>query len=181
MVMPPMRTSSNLPFSNTRTSSGSSKRFRTVSSVAITPSRVGYAETSCITLVHIRRSFQKSSVTSASRRLNAPHSSVQPSNAKRVRRPGNLAKARLMHTPEHFIWRRKALHRCRQIRVWTSYSREQRPDCGKYFLEINAVAVSDQAARLSEIQDAAFSAGSEHPRNFAQSRVVVGQVSKTKC
>src|SRR5208282_677277 len=38
MVMPPMRTSSNFPFSNVRTSSGSSKRFRTVSSIAITPS-----------------------------------------------------------------------------------------------------------------------------------------------
>src|ERR1700681_447651 len=86
-----------------------------------------------------------------------------------------------MHTPEHFIWRRKALYRCRQIRVWTSHSREQRPDCGKSFLEENALAVSDQAARLSEIQDAAFSAGSEHPRDFTQSRVVVGQVSETEC
>src|SRR5205807_3911021 len=45
----------------------------------------------------------------------------------------------------------------------------------------DAVAVPDQAVRLSEIQDAAFSAGSEHSRNFTQSRVIVGQVSKTEC
>src|ERR1700674_2139053 len=124
---------------------------------------------------------QNSSVTSASRRLSAPHSPVQSSNAKRVRRPGNLAKARLMHTPEHFIRRRKALYRCRQICVWTSHSREQRPDCGKNFLKIDTITVPDQAARLSEVENAALSAGSEHPRNFTQSRVVVGQVSKTKC
>src|SRR6202521_4171574 len=155
MVMPPMRTSSNFPFSNTRTSSGSSKRFRTVSSIAITPPRL--------------------------RQLNAPHAPVQTRDAKCVRRPGNLAKSRLMHAPEHFIRRRKALDRGRQICVWTSHSRKQRSDCGKNFLEIDTIAVPDQAARLSEIEDAAFSAGSKHPRNFTQSRVVVGQVSKTEC
>src|SRR5215470_13769030 len=33
MVMPPMRTISNLPFSKIRTSSGDSKRFKTISSI----------------------------------------------------------------------------------------------------------------------------------------------------
>src|SRR6266849_2569045 len=135
-------------------------------------------ETSCIILAELDALSQN---PSASRRLNAPHSPIQARNAKRVRRPGNLAKTSLMHATEHFIRRRKALHRCRQIRVWTSHSRKERSDCGKNFLEVNAVAVSDQAARLSEIEDAAFSAGSEHPRNFTQSRVVIGQVSKTEC
>src|SRR5208282_1315197 len=37
MVMPPMRTSSNFPFSKVRTSSGSSKRFRTVPSILHSP------------------------------------------------------------------------------------------------------------------------------------------------
>src|SRR5271169_4595644 len=40
MVMPPMRTSSNFPFSKVRTSSGESKRFRTVSSLGIMASLV---------------------------------------------------------------------------------------------------------------------------------------------
>src|SRR5579864_9147410 len=35
MVMPPMRTSSNFPFSNVRTSSGSSNRFKTVSIIGM--------------------------------------------------------------------------------------------------------------------------------------------------
>src|SRR5258708_26227867 len=52
---------------------------------------------------------QNSSVTAASQGLSTPHSPVQPSNAKGVRRPGNLAKSRLMHAPEHFIRRRKTL------------------------------------------------------------------------
>src|SRR5580658_4231208 len=44
MVIPPMRTSSNLPFSKIRTSSGSSKRFRTVSSIHRTPGRFAAKE-----------------------------------------------------------------------------------------------------------------------------------------
>jgi hypothetical protein len=46
MVMPPIRTSSNFPFSNVRTSSGSSKRFKTVSSVPIvSPTNRIYTQT----------------------------------------------------------------------------------------------------------------------------------------
>src|SRR5208282_2931909 len=44
MVMPPMRTSSNFPFSKVRTSSGSSKRFNTVSSADIPASRLSQIE-----------------------------------------------------------------------------------------------------------------------------------------
>src|ERR1019366_9588152 len=75
----------------------------------------------------------------------------------------------------------KVLNRRWQIRIRTSHSRNHCPDRWKNFLEVDTVAASDQAARLPEIQDATFSAWTEHPRNFAQSRVVVGQVSKTEC
>src|SRR5208282_2929652 len=51
---------------------------------------------------------------------------------------------------------------------------------GKNFLEVDTVALAEQAARLSEIENAAFSAGGEDSRNFTQARVVVGQVSKSE-
>src|SRR5208282_1900776 len=125
-------------------------------------------------------SQNSAAASSASRRLNALHAAVKPRNAKRVRSPPCLAKPSLAHAPEHFIRRRKALDRRGQIGVRASHSRNHRPDCGKNFLEVDAIALSDQAARLSEIEDAAFSAGTEHPRNFTQPRVVVGQVSKAE-
>lgn len=114
IVMPPMRTISNFPFSNVRISSGSSKRFRTVSSIAIfSQHNVHHAES---------RQFL------ASRTLNVFHSPIQSGNAKCVRSPGSLSKPSLPHPYKHLIRGRKALNRSRQIRIRTSHSRKHRPD-----------------------------------------------------
>src|SRR5271169_2848911 len=86
-----------------------------------------------------------------------------------------------MHAAEHFIGRRKALDRRGQIRIRAAHSRNYCADRGKNFLEVDAVALSDEAAWFSEIENAAFSAGSEHPRNFAQSSIVIGQIAEPEC
>src|SRR5271169_1544506 len=143
MVMPPMWTSSNFPFSKVRTSSGSSKRFRTVSSIL--------------------------------------HSAIQPRDAECVWGKRDLAKAGLMHAAEHFVGRGKAFDRRGQIGIRATHSRKYGADRGKNFLEVDAVTLADQSAGLSEIEDAAFSAGSQHARNLAQSGIVVGQVAEAEC
>ena len=86
-----------------------------------------------------------------------------------------------MHAAEHFVWAWETLDGRGQVSVGTSNSREKRADRGKNPFEVDAIALSNQAPRLSKIQNAALSAGSEDARNFPQPGVIVGQVSETEC
>jgi hypothetical protein len=64
--------------------------FRTVSSIAITPSRVGYAETSCIALVRIRCSFSEflgDPCVSAVKRSSHPGTARQHQTCTASRKP----------------------------------------------------------------------------------------------
>src|SRR6202453_3685315 len=106
-------------------------------------------------------------------RLIAPHSPIQARDTETVWRPGHLAKPRLMHAAQHFIGRRKAFNGRRQISIRAAHSRKQRADRGQDFLEIDAIPVPKQAARFSEIEDPAFSTGSEYTRDLPQSGVVI--------
>src|SRR5450755_3716537 len=77
---------------------------------------------------------------SASRRLKTLDSPIESRDAESVWSPRSLPKSGLPHAPEQFVWRRKAFDRNRQVCIRTSYPRDQCPNGGKNFLEVDAIA-----------------------------------------
>src|SRR5437899_4714600 len=107
-------------------------------------------------------------------------SPIQSCDAKRIRRPTDVTEAALTHAVKHFFGRRKTFYRSGQVRIRALHPRNQGADLRQHVFEVNPVQLADHAARFSEIQDAAFSCGAEHADDFAQARLIVGQVAETE-
>ena len=86
----------------------------------------------------------------------------------------------LAYTFEHLVGRGEARHRRRQVGVGTFHSGDQSADGGQHAFEINAVALSHQAAGLAKIQNSKFSSGTQDAHDFLQAGIVVGQIAKAE-
>src|SRR3954451_17121261 len=107
-------------------------------------------------------------------------SPVKTSDPKRIRCPGNLAESDTMHAIEHFLRCGESLHRCGKISVWAFYSGNQGSNCGQHPFEIEAIALTDQSLRFSEIEDSTLTSIGKHAKDFTQASIVIGQVAEAK-
>src|SRR6185369_4656341 len=83
-------------------------------------------------------------------------------------------------TLQNLVGRRELRHRCREICIRPSNSREQGAYLGQHVLEVEVIELSDRSLRLAEIEDADFPVGAQNAEYLSQPSVVICEVSKSE-
>src|SRR5882762_670932 len=100
--------------------------------------------------------------------------------SKRIRRPRRATETGHAHPLHQFGRRRKTRHRSGQVSVRPFHSRDRRAHGRQHPSKIDAVKLAEPPAGFAALQNSALSPRPKQANNFAQTRIVVREIAKTK-